>query len=91
LLADGHEAVVLSRRPSIAPWRVVHWDAETLGPWTAELEDADVVVNLAGRSVNCRYNQTNRQTHHGLARQFDSRRRRGDRAVVESTETYGFR
>jgi len=36
------------------PWRVVHWDARTLGNWTNELEDADVVIKLAGRSVNCR-------------------------------------
>jgi hypothetical protein len=61
LLADGHEVVVLSRRPGDAPWRLVPWDAETLGPWTAEFENADVVVNLAGRSVNCRYNQANRR------------------------------
>jgi uncharacterized protein (TIGR01777 family) len=32
-----------------------------LGPWTAELEGADAVVNLAGRSVNCRYNAGNRR------------------------------
>ena len=59
--ADGHEVVVLSRDPKPAPWRVVAWDAETLGSWTGELDGADVVVNLAGRSVNCRYGATNRR------------------------------
>jgi hypothetical protein len=59
--ADRHEVVVLSRRPGQAPWRTVQWDAETLGSWTAELEGADVVVNLAGRSVNCRYTAENRR------------------------------
>jgi uncharacterized protein len=61
--AEGHDVVVLSRRPpaAAAPWRTVTWDGETLGPWTAELEGADVVVNLAGGSVNCRYGDANRR------------------------------
>jgi uncharacterized protein (TIGR01777 family) len=58
--ADRHEVVVLSRRPAAAPWRVVAWDAETDGAWAAEVDGADVVVNLAGRSVNCRYTRRNR-------------------------------
>ena len=60
-LAAGHEVVVLSRSPAPAPWRVVPWDGETVGPWAAELDGADVVVNLAGRSVNCRYTAANRR------------------------------
>jgi uncharacterized protein len=59
--ADHHEVVVLSRTPHKAPWRIVAWDAERLGPWTRELDGADVVVNLAGRSVNCRYTAENRR------------------------------
>jgi uncharacterized protein (TIGR01777 family) len=61
LQADGHDVVVLSRRPASAPWRVIAWDARTLGPWTSELEGADVVINLAGRNVNCRYTAANRR------------------------------
>jgi uncharacterized protein (TIGR01777 family) len=60
-VADGHEVVVLSRKPGKAPWRVVEWDAATLGAWVAELEGAAAVINLAGRSVNCRYNTENRR------------------------------
>ena len=52
--ADGHDVVVLSRQPTPAPWRMVSWDGATLGDWAAEIDDADVVINLAGRSVNCR-------------------------------------
>ncbi len=59
--AEGHEVVMLSRRVFPAPWRVVKWDAETPGEWAGELENADVVINLAGRSVNCRYTAENRR------------------------------
>jgi uncharacterized protein len=59
--ADGHDVVVLSRRPGPGPWRVVAWDARTVGPWATELEGADVVVGLAGRNVNCRYTPENRR------------------------------
>lgn len=59
--AGGHEVVVLSRKPAPAPWRVVPWDARTIGPWAKKLDGADVVINLAGRSVNCRYTPANRR------------------------------
>ena len=55
---DGHEVVVLSR--SLSPHaRHVAWDGRTLGAWANELDGADAVINLAGRSVNCRYTKTN--------------------------------
>ena len=61
---EGHECVVLTRKLSHpvdeAPGlREVFWDGRTLGPWTTELDGADVVINLAGRSVNCRYHERN--------------------------------
>jgi len=59
---DGHEVVVISRTPVVAPWRVVSWDGATLGNWSKELDGGDVVINLAGRSVNCRYTPANRKT-----------------------------
>ena len=57
----GHQVTVLTRGPYTAPWLAVHWDGENPGPWTEYLEGADVCINLAGRSVNCRYNLANRQ------------------------------
>jgi len=35
----------------------VLWDGENLGDWTNYLEKADVLLNLAGRTVNCRYTE----------------------------------
>jgi uncharacterized protein len=57
----GHEVVVLSRKPGHADWRTVAWDGETLGDWLTEFEGADAIINLAGQSVNCRYNDRNRR------------------------------
>jgi uncharacterized protein len=59
--ADGHDVVVLGRDPEPREWRVERWDAKTLGDWAGEFEGADVVINLAGRNVNCRYNPENRR------------------------------
>ncbi len=61
LVVEGHEVVVLSRTIRPAPWRVVQWDGLTLGEWATEIDGADVVVNLAGRSVNCRYTSAHRR------------------------------
>jgi len=63
LSAKGCEVVLLTRSPQVltGPVRDVLWDAKTPGPWAAELEGAAAVINLTGRSVNCRYNETNRR------------------------------
>src|SRR6185437_14634761 len=70
--AQGDAVTVLSRAPRPAPWRTVAWDARTPGPWTSELESANVCVNLTGRSVNCRYEAANRRAI--LASRVDSTR-----------------
>ena len=57
LRSDGHEVVVLTRRP--AGDGQVLWDGERLGPWAREIDGSDVVINLAGRSVSCRYTKRN--------------------------------
>ncbi|MGW4056634.1 TIGR01777 family oxidoreductase [Amycolatopsis sp. NPDC004747] len=61
LVEQGHEVVVLTRREARAEpgVRHVHWDGRGPGPWTAEIDGSDVVLNLAGRSVNCRYTAAN--------------------------------
>ncbi len=59
--AQGHHVTVLTRTPKAAPWRVLAWDAGHLHRWVKELDGADVLLNLTGRSVNCRYNAANRR------------------------------
>lgn len=68
--ARGDEVVIVAR--SGGSGRVVPWDGFSLGPWTAELDGADVVVNLAGRSVNCRYTPEN--LHAMMSSRVDSTR-----------------
>lgn len=58
--SQGDSVVVLSRAPKQAAWRVVPWDGVTPGDWVNELDSTDLLINLAGRSVNCRYNAANR-------------------------------
>ncbi len=65
----GWEVKVLSRSDGSG------WDGKTLGPWAKAFEGADAVLNLAGRSVNCRYHARN------LAEMMDSR--------VDSTRVVG--
>lgn len=63
-VADGHEVVVLGRgegRRPLPAGRMVAWDAMTVGDWAAEIDGADVVINLAGRNVSCRYSAKNRR------------------------------
>jgi uncharacterized protein len=41
--------------------RYVQWDGKSLGNWATELEGADLLINLVGKSVNCRYTPKNKQ------------------------------
>ena len=57
LTAAGHDVVLLTRRPQGASQ--VAWDGQTLGPWASVIDGSDIVINLAGRSVSCRYTKAN--------------------------------
>ena len=62
--AFGHPVIGGNEYPRL---QYVQWDGATLGDWTKELEAADVIINLAGKTVNCRYNEKNKKAI------FDSR------------------
>ena len=57
----GHHVTVLARHSTPSEWRTVIWNGYDLGDWARVLESSDVVINLAGRSVNCRYTSENRR------------------------------
>jgi uncharacterized protein (TIGR01777 family) len=73
LTREGHACVILARDADYAnrhltadglagAARAIAWDGRTPGPWVAELDGADAVINLAGRSVDCRYTERNLAT-----------------------------
>ncbi|HTW16633.1 MAG TPA: DUF1731 domain-containing protein [Nocardioides sp.] len=84
LAARGHDVVVLSRRVAPLEPGVRHllWDGRTVGDWAAELDGAAAVVNLAGRSVSCRYTDEN-------LRQMMASRVESTRAVGRALEQVG--
>lgn len=55
----GYQVEILTRNPKRK--NEIYWDAKTLGEWKNVLEDADVVINFAGKSVDCRYTEKNKQ------------------------------
>lgn len=59
------DVVVLTRSPGQGKRhdrsREVFWDGRTLGEWGREINGAGAIINLAGRSVNCRYHARNRR------------------------------
>jgi uncharacterized protein (TIGR01777 family) len=69
--ARGHQVVILGRNCSNDP-AAIQWDGRTVGPWAAQIDGSDVVINLAGRSVNCRYTDAN--LHAMMASRVDSTR-----------------
>jgi uncharacterized protein (TIGR01777 family) len=63
LLARQREVIILTRKPTAqsGPVRQLEWDGRTIGSWAECLNSARAVVNLAGRSVNCRHTRENRR------------------------------
>lgn len=55
---QGHLVRILTRNPNGS--NDVLWDGETLGYWVSELDCANVLINMAGKSVDCRYHQINK-------------------------------
>jgi len=60
--SSGWEVVGLARRKQGLDenCRLVLWDGKTVGDWASELNGATALINLAGRSINCRHNKKNK-------------------------------
>ncbi|HEY4417846.1 MAG TPA: TIGR01777 family oxidoreductase [Verrucomicrobiae bacterium] len=84
-LQQGCEVIVLTRSPRARRDKVkeVFWDAKSLGEWTQFIDGAAVVINLTGKSVDCRYTPANRQAI--IASRVDSTRVLGE-AIAQSQQ-----
>jgi uncharacterized protein (TIGR01777 family) len=80
-VASGHEVVILSRGAAKVG-RTVPWDGRVVEGWASEIDGADVVVNLAGRTVNCRYTPENLRAM--LESRVDSTRAVGEAIAAAS-------
>jgi len=60
---DFEEIIILTRgnAQTRGPIKYVNWDAKTLTGWEKELENTAVLINLAGKSVDCRYTEENKK------------------------------
>ncbi|UOQ65430.1 TIGR01777 family oxidoreductase [Hymenobacter volaticus] len=56
----GCRVIIISRSTVRQPDHV-QWDARSIGAWTSELEGAAALINMTGRSVDCRYTDANKQ------------------------------
>lgn len=54
----GDLVIILSRNQHSES---VYWDGKTLGQWTKEIDNADILINLSGKSVDCRYTEKNKE------------------------------
>jgi uncharacterized protein (TIGR01777 family) len=59
----AERVIILSRSPAREEGNIAYlpWDGKTLGSWKEQLEGAEMLINLAGKSVNCRYTEKNKK------------------------------
>src|ERR1700733_4737447 len=78
LLKNGCEVIVLTRSPRERSdgAQEIAWDAKSPGDWVKFLDGAEAVINLAGKSVDCRYTEANRKAI--IASRVDSTRVLGE-------------
>ncbi len=57
-VTKDEEVFILTRSPKAN--NHLQWDAKTKGSWTSHLNKADVLINLTGKSVDCRYTEANK-------------------------------
>jgi uncharacterized protein (TIGR01777 family) len=59
----NYSIYILSRKQNIDFGNIYYleWNGKTKGYWVNFLEGADVLINLTGKSVNCRYTEANKK------------------------------
>jgi len=57
--AKGNEVFILTRNPKTD--NHLKWNAKSKGTWANHLNKADVLINLTGKSVDCRYTEANKK------------------------------
>lgn len=58
---NNYEVIILSRKPFTSQHvKTALWDGITPGDWVQELEGAKALINLCGKSVDCRYTAKNK-------------------------------
>lgn len=57
------QLIILTRKPSriVNNVQFIHWDGKTIGSWRCALEGAHAIINLNGKSVDCRYTEVNKK------------------------------
>jgi uncharacterized protein (TIGR01777 family) len=57
---QNHQVKILGRNNNNNP-KVITWDGKSVGDWKHELKGTDVLINLTGKSVDCRYTEKNKK------------------------------
>jgi len=55
----GDQVFILTRKPKRK--NEIYWNASELGEWQNILDGSDVLINLTGKSVDCRYHDKNKK------------------------------
>ena len=61
--SKGDKVIILSRREKREENGIIYeqWDGATKGNWAEWINKATIVINLTGKSVDCRYTDLNKQ------------------------------
>ncbi|WP_293304384.1 TIGR01777 family oxidoreductase [Pedobacter sp. UBA5917] len=57
------EVIILARKPKADNGNIktLLWDGKTMGDWVNNLSGTNLLVNLCGKNVNCRYTEQNKK------------------------------
>lgn len=58
----GYQVIILTRQPEHHDNGITfkNWDGQHPGEWVSALEGAETLINLSGKSVDCRYTEKNK-------------------------------